>query len=51
MVFLYYFVTRGRAERNFMMHGIEPIIVLSLFGFLVIFMFLANMIFLMNLLV
>ena len=44
MVFLYYFATRGRAERNLKAVGIEPIILLSLFGFLVVLIFMANVI-------
>lgn len=49
MVFLYYWATRERAERNFMVKGIEPVIVLSFFGFLVIISFLANVIMMMDL--
>lgn len=49
MVFLYYLVTRKRAEMIFMEKGIQPIIVVSFFGFLVILGFLANVIFLMDL--
>jgi|GEM_PF-3003125 len=49
MVFLYYWATRERTERNFMAKGIEPVIVLSFFGFLVILSFLANVINMMNL--
>ena len=49
MVFLYYWATRERAERNFMVKGIEPVIVLSFFGFLVMLSFFANVILLMDL--
>lgn len=49
MVFIYYLVTRERAERNFIMKGIEPIIVLSFFGFLVMLSFLVNVIVLLDL--
>jgi len=49
MVVLYYLVTRGKAERNFIKQGIEPVIVLSLFGILVILGCLANVIILMDL--
>jgi len=51
MVFLYYLATRERAERNFMEKGIQPLIVVSFFGFLVILGFLANVILLMELIV
>ena len=44
MVFLYYWATRGRAEKNLKKNGIEPIILLSFFGFLVVLTFLANII-------
>lgn len=49
MVLLYYFVTRGRAERNFKMKGIEPIIIVSLFGFLVMLFFFGNVMMYVNL--
>lgn len=49
MVFLYYWATRERVEKNFMVKGIEPVIILSFFGFLVILSFLANVIIMMDL--
>jgi len=51
MVFLYYWATRERAERNLRLKGIEPVIVLSFFGFLVILSFLANVIMMIDLIV
>lgn len=48
IVFLYYLVTRGRAEKNLMRAGIEPVIFLSFFGLLVLLFFFANVMIFLN---
>ena len=44
IIIQYYWVTRGRAERNLKKNGIETVIPLSFFGSLVVLLFVANVI-------
>lgn len=48
IVFLYYFMTRGRVEQKLKSQGIEPIIALSIFAFFVGIMFMANLLIYLN---